>query len=57
MKGVDLRQIIHKHHFGTDMTEMKVDDKGKVAYQGKRGSEFLTNSSDSLRDKEVDRNH
>ena len=57
MKGVDLRQIIHKHHFGTDMSEMKVDDKGKVAYQGKRGSEFLTNSSDSLRDKEVDRNH
>lgn len=53
MKGVDLRQIIHKHYFGTDITEMKVDDKGQVAYQGKRGLEFLKNSSDSERDKEV----
>ena len=57
MKGVDLRQIINKHYFGTDITEMKVDDKGQVAYQGKRGLEFLTNSSDSERDKEVNRNH
>ena len=56
MKGVDLRQIIHKHYFGTDITEMKVDDKGQVAYQGKRVL-FLTNFSDSERDKEVDRNH
>ena len=53
MKGVDLKQIIHKHYFGTDLTEMKVDDKGQVAYHGKRASDF-ENISDSERDKEVD---
>ena len=50
---MDLRQIIHKYYFGTDLTEMKVDDKGQVAYHGKRAAEFH-NISDSERDKEVD---
>ena len=53
MKGVDLRQIIQKHYFGTDLTEMQVDEKGQVAYHGKRASEF-DHISDSERDKEVD---
>ena len=53
---MDLRKIIHKYYFGTDLTEMKVDDKGQVAYHGKRPEEF-DQISDSEKDKEVDMSH
>ena len=37
------------------VTEMKVDEKGQVAYHGKRASEFrIDQISVSERDKEVD---
>ena len=37
------------------VTEMKVDEKGQVAYHGKRASEFrIDQISVSKRDKEVD---
>ena len=58
MKGVDLKQIIHRHYFGTEIkvaSEMKVDEKGQVAYHGKRASEFrIDQITVSERDKEVD---